>query len=132
LHGRRTPVAETPLELLGELAVLLAEDRRELLLEELGDRARLGAELLLHLARGLLELRLHELRVRAGLLAVEHAGADLDRVEHGLDGIVAVLLALADEPDGAFVLDHEAVDRDAVADHSYVGLPEWSGCFHVD
>ena len=80
----------------------------------------------------LLELRLDELGVGAGLLAVEHAGADLDRVEHDPDRIVPVLLALADEPDGAFVVDDQAVDRDAVADHADVRLPEWSCCFHLD
>jgi hypothetical protein len=132
LHRSRTPVTEPPLQFLGELAVVLTEDGRELLLEVLVDRARLVRELMLERARGLLELRLHELRVRAGLLAVEHAGADLHGVEHRLHGVVAVLLALADEPDRAFVLDNEAVDGDAVTEHADVGMPEWSGCFHVD
>ena len=79
-------------------------------LEELGDRARLLGELLLDVLRGLLELGLDELGVRAGLLAVEHARADLDGVAHDLDRVVAVLLALTHQPDGAFVLDDEAVD----------------------
>ena len=40
--------------------------------------------------------------------------------------------ASADEADGAFVLDDEALDRDVVSDDADVRLPEWSGCFHVD
>ena len=87
---------------------------------------------MLQLARGLLELGLDELRVGAGLLAVEHARADLDGVADRLDRVVAVLLARANEADGALVLDDEAVDRDAIADDADVRLPEWSGCFHVD
>ena len=80
----------------------------------------------------LLELRLHELRVRAGLLAVEHARADLDRVADRLGRVVAVLLALANDANGALVVDDEAVDRDDIAEYADVRLPEWSGCFHVD
>ena len=48
-----------------------------------------------------------------GLLAVEHAGADLDRVEHQPRGVLAVLLALAREAHGARVVDDEAVDPQA-------------------
>ena len=101
-----------------------------LLLEELGDRARLVGELDLHLLGGLLELGAHELGVGAGLLAVEHAGADLHGVAHRLDGVVAVLLALAHQPHGAVVLDHEAVDHEPVADGADVGLSEGGCCFH--
>ena len=61
---------------------------------------------------GLLELGLDELGVRAGLLAVEHARADLHGVADDLDRVVTVLLALAHEADGALVVDDEAVDRD--------------------
>ena len=80
--------------------------------------------------RGLLELGLDELGVGGGLLAVEHARADLDGVADRPDRIVAVLLALAHEPDGAFVLDDQAVDHEAVADRADVRLSEGGGCFH--
>ena len=112
LHRRGAAVAETPLELLRELTVLLAEYLADELFEELGDRARLLGELRLDVARGLLELGLDELGVGAGLLAVEHARADLDGVADGLGGVVPVLLALPDDADGALVVDDEAVDRD--------------------
>ena len=132
LHGRRAAVTEAALELLRELAVVLPEDGRELVLERLVDRAGLLGELVLEVAGRLLELRLHELGVRARLLAVEHARADLDGVRDGPGRIVPVLLALADEPDGALVLHDEAVDRDPVAHHAHVRLPEWSCSFHLD
>ena len=103
------------------------------LVEELGDLARAVRELAVQVVRRLLELRLDELGVRAGLLAVEHARADLDRVARpSWTGSSPCLLALADEANGALVVHDEAVDRDAVADHADVRLPEWSGCFHVD
>src|SRR3954469_24657069 len=76
----------------------------------------------LDLARRLVELALHELGVGAGLLAVEHARSDLDRVRDHADGVGARLLPLPDEPDGALVVDDEAVDGEAVADRAYVGL----------
>ena len=49
-----------------------------------------------------------------------------------LDRIVPVLLTLADEPYGALVLHDESVDRDPVAHHAHVRLPEWSCSFHLD
>jgi hypothetical protein len=48
----------------------------------------------------LLELGLDELDVRAGLLAVQHAGADLDRVADHAGGIVTGLLARPHQLDG--------------------------------
>ena len=47
-----------------------------------------------------------------------------------LTGIVARLLALAHEPDGAFVLHVELADDEPVADHGDMGLPEWGCGFH--
>ena len=67
------------------------------------------------LARGPLELRLDEVGVGAGLLAVEHPRADLDRVGDELRGGLAGLLALPGEPDGAGVLDDEPVDEQRLA-----------------
>ncbi len=112
------------------MPVLRPEHLLHALVEVLGDLARPVAELHVQLTGGALELRLDELGVGGGLLAVEHPGADRDRVEHRLDRILAVLLALADEPDGAAVLDDEAVDREHVADHLDVGMSEGSGRFH--
>ena len=80
LHRDGAAVPEAPLELLGELPLVLPEDLGELTLEVLGDRARLVGELLLDALGRLLELGLDVLGVRAGLLAVEHARADLDGV----------------------------------------------------
>ena len=77
-----------------------------------------------------LELGLDELGVRAGLLPIEDARADLDRVAHQLDGVLAVLLALGDEPDGAFVLHDEAVDDHAPTDDPDVGRSEGCCSFH--
>ena len=75
---------------------------------------------------------LHELGVRSGLLAVEDARADLHGIADSLGGVVTVLLALANDANGALVVDDEPVDRDDVAEYADVGLPEWSGCFHVN
>ena len=68
----------------------------------------------------LLELAAHEVGVRAGLLAVEHARADLDRVDDRLDGVLPRLLALLHEAQRAVVLDDQAVDDQAVADRADV------------
>ena len=132
LHRGGAAVGEQLLELAVQVAVLRAEDLLDALVEVLRHLAGAVGELGVQLGGRLLELRLDELRVGAGLLAVEHARADLDGVAHRLDRIVAVLLALADEANGALVLDDEAVDRHAIADHADVGLPEWSRGFHVD
>ena len=66
------------------MPVLGAEDLVDLGPEELGDDPRLVRERGLDLARDLLELVAHELRVDGGLLALQHARADLDRVGHDL------------------------------------------------
>ena len=81
LHRDRRLVAELALERLGQVPVLGPEDLVDPLVEELGHRARPLGERGLDLARGLLELRPYEVGVGLGLLAVEHAGADLDRVD---------------------------------------------------
>ena len=93
-----------------------AEDLVDALAQMLGDRACLFGELAVQLRGGALELGLDELGVGAGLLAVEHARADLDGVADELDRVLAVLLALLDEPDGAFVVDDQAVDGHAITD----------------
>jgi hypothetical protein len=93
-----------------------------LLAELVGHLAGAVGERHLHLARDLVELVLDELRVGAGLLAVEHARADLHGVGDHLDRVVARLLALADQPDRHFVGDHQAVDRQPVTDGPDVRL----------
>ena len=115
-----------------EVPVLRAEHLLDALVEVLGHLACPVGELRVEVRGGLLELRLDELRVRAGLLAVEHARADLDGIADRLRRVVPVLLALANDANRALVVDDEAVDRDDVAEYADVGLPEWSGCFHVD
>ena len=101
-----------------------------LLLEALRHRARTVGELVLHLLCHLLQLGLHELRIGAGLLTVEHTRADLDRVRHGACRIAAGLRALAHQPGGGLVLDHEPVDRDAIADRGDPRMSEGRGSFH--
>jgi hypothetical protein len=96
----------------------------------LGDQARLVGELALELARGTLELRLHVLRVGRRLLAVEHARADCDCVADRLDRVVAGLLAVAHQPNGALVLDVEVVYDEPAADDGHAWLPERGRCFH--
>ena len=91
----------------------------------------LSVNSLFELGGGALELGLDELGVRAGLLAVEHARADLDRVADQLGRILAVLLALRDEPDGALVVDDEAVDDHAIAHDPDVRRPEGCCSFHT-
>ncbi len=93
------------------MPVLGAEHLVDARIEPLGDDPRALDERGIELARGLLELGPHELGVGAGLLAVEHARADLDRIGHEPRDVVAALLALARQPHGARVVDDEAVDQ---------------------
>ena len=62
------------------------------------------------LARGLLELVRTYSALAAGLLTVEHLGADLDRVGDRLGRVVAGLLVLADDARGGLVLDRQVLD----------------------
>ena len=78
------------------------------------------------LARGLLELRAYELGVGARLLAVEHARADLDR----LDDEARRILTLGGEPDGRLVVDRQPVDREAAVDDVDPREGERGGSFH--
>jgi hypothetical protein len=96
----------------------------------LGDHARLLGERPLDLLRDLLELGLDEVGVGGGLLPVEHTRADLDCVRDDRGGVTAGLLAVADEANGGLVLDHQAVDREPVADRPDMRLAEWGRGFH--
>ena len=64
------------------------------------------------------------------LLPVEHAGPDLDGLDHRAGGILAGLLALADHADGGLVADGEAVDHELVAQRSDMRLAQWGCGFH--
>src|SRR3954466_3502360 len=121
-----------PLDRLRDVPRLRAECLVDLAAELLGHLARALDQHQLDLARRLVELALHELGVRARLLAVEHPGADLDRVRDHPDGVGARLLALAGGPAGRLVVHDEAVDDHAVADRADMRLAEWSRGFHGD
>jgi hypothetical protein len=130
LDGDRRLGAEQPLELLGELAALGREDLVDALAEELRDEPRLLRERALDLARDLLELGPDEVGVDLGLLAREHARADLDRVDEDGRRVGARLGALAHEVDRAAVAHGEAVGDDDVADDRDTGLAQGRGGFH--
>ena len=51
-----------------------------------------------------------------GVLAVEHAGADLDGLDDELGEVLAGVLALAGQAHGALVGHREVLDAQAVAD----------------
>ena len=114
-------VAEVALERLGDVPVLLPEGLVDLRVQPLGHLARALDEGAVELPRGALELRLDEVGVRRGLLAVEHPRADLDRVRDEPRGGLAGLLALPGEPDGAGVLHDEPVDEQRLARGADVG-----------
>ena len=102
-------------EQLGELGVDIGLDPRCGLVERAaGD---LG---------GLLELGLDDFHLGAGLLAVEDPAADPDRVVDELGGIGG----LARQANSRVVVDHEAVDVQAVADDANLGEGERCRCFH--
>ena len=89
-------------------------------------RARALDERRVELARGLLELRAHELGVDAGQLAVEHARADLDRLDHEAHRV----LALAGQARGGLVVDGQLLDvQPPVADVD-LREGETDGSFH--
>jgi hypothetical protein len=100
------------------LAVLVAESLLQTLLDPLH---RLAVLLVDHLAvrpRQLLELAPHVVDLGRGLLAIQHAGADLDRPPHAAAGLLARGRALADHPGGALVGDREPLDHDPVVDQA--------------
>jgi DNA-binding MarR family transcriptional regulator len=130
LHSGGAAVGEELVERLGELAGVGVENGIDLLLETLRDRAGAVAELGLDLPRDLLELGLDELGVRAGLLAVEHTGADLDRVDHEVGRIGARLFALAHEANRRLIGDGEVGDVQDVAGHGDARGSEGECGFH--
>ena len=131
LDGLRASVGEVALQRLGQMARVGREHLVQPALQGLGRRPGPLGELVAQLAGRLVHLGLDGLRVRAGLLAVEDAGADRDRVERELHGVLAGVLALAHEAQGGLVVDDEAVDGDAVTDRAHAGLAKWGRGFHV-
>ena len=115
---------------LRQLPVLGREHLVDALVEELRDQPRLLRERPLDLARDLLELRPHEVGVDLGLLARQHARADLDRVDEHLGRVGAGLGALAHELDRAAVAHGEAVGDDDVAEDGHAGWAEGRRGFH--
>jgi hypothetical protein len=105
------------------------DDVVDALVQAVGDAARAVDELRVELARRLLELGLDELGVGPGLLAVEDARADDDRVDDEARDVVAGLLALAGQAHRQRVVDGEAVDAQAAALHADL-CKEWSRSFH--
>ncbi|TML26190.1 MAG: hypothetical protein E6G30_09125 [Actinobacteria bacterium] len=116
LHRLRGAIGEQPVEPPVEL---------------LAQRSRALGELAVELPGRLLHLRRHELGVRAGLLAVEHARADLDRVGHQAGRVLTPLLALAHQARGGRIVDHQPVHGDALAgEDADVRWTQWRGGFH--
>ena len=120
LDGDVRLVAEVPRQQLRHLAALAAEDLVDLRVEPLGHEAGTLDELLVEVASRALELGLDELRVGGGLLAVEHARADLDGVRDEARGV----LGLVRQPHSALVVDDDTVDVQAVGDDAHLGEGE--------
>ncbi len=131
LHRDRRLLAEVLREHPRDVAVLRPERLVELAVEHLGDRAGPLGELGLRLARRLLQLGLHELDVGAGLLPVQDARADLQRVRDHRGGIVTRLDPRPHELDDRRVVDRQPVDQHAVGEDGDAGMAE-RGCggFH--
>jgi hypothetical protein len=94
---------------------------------------RLGRlpEPLLNLLRGVLEVLPQDLDGRAGLLAVEHARADLDRVGHHARRILAGVLPRAHDVGRARIVDDQVLDDHAPDEGADAGLAERGrGGFH--
>ena len=130
LHGRGAVGAEVGRDLLREPILELAEGARqraafsregalELTLDLLDDPARLLDQLASCLARGALELRAHEVDLRADVLAVENARTDLDRVGDRARRLLADLGALAHDSRRAFVTDREPLDHQPVVERAH-------------
>ena len=128
LHGDGAAVGEQLVERLGQVPAARGRTPRRASGPS-SSAAAFGAlaELGLDALRDLLELGLHELGVGAGLLAVEHAGADLQGVgDHGVG-----IERLGDRAGASgLVGDDEAVDRDAGRPGGDVRMAKWGCGFH--
>ena len=101
-------------ERLRHRAAVLSEEALELLLEAVGDLARALGEGVLGLRGRALQLAANRVHLGAGRLPVEHAGADLERVQDRLLGADLTLEPALDQLDERAVLDQQAVYIDAV------------------
>jgi len=72
----------------------------------------------------------NEVGLGAGLLAIEHARSDRDRVLHEAGGIVAGGLTLTREANRAGVVDDEGVDDESITLGADLWTTEWSSSFH--
>ena len=113
------------------MSVLGAEGLVDLRVQALGDEPRALDEAGVELAGRALELGLDELGVRAGLLAVEHARADLERVVHEAGRVLAGVLARPGQAHDGLVGDDETVDVQAAVARVHVGQGQRCGSFHV-
>ena len=118
------------LERAREVPAVGAEELVDLLPEVVGHLLGPLRERRLDVARRAVELAPHEVGVGACLLAIEHARADLNGVDHRSHRVVAGLLALSHEPHGALVVNNQPVDREAVADRADVRLSQGCCGFH--
>ena len=122
--------AEVALQHARDVALLgtegLLEPRAQLGDDLLGGRA----EAVLDLARGLLEVGAQHLDARAGLLAVQHAGADLDRVGDDARGVLAGVDRARDQLGGDRVVDDDVLDDQAADERVDAGRAEWGGGLH--
>ena len=117
LHGGGGLVPEQARELARQHPGLGPEHLVDLRAEELRDHARLVGERRLDLARDLLELVAHELRVQPRLLALQHARADLDRVVDHAHRVLAGLQPRAHEGGRRRIVDDEALHEHAPHEH---------------
>ena len=123
--------AEVALEHARDVPAVGPEGLLELRLELGHDRLGGLAEALLDLARRVLEVLLEDLDGGAGVLAVEHPGADLDRVG---DHPLRVLARVDPRPhelgrDG--VVDHQVLDDHPPQQSGHARVAQGCGCgFH--
>ena len=115
-------------------AALLAEEVLELLLEAVRDLRCSLREGLLDLGRHPLELVLDEVHLGGRRLAIEHSGADLHRLDHGV-----LRRDVAFEPPRGklgkrAILNQQAVDEDAVIAQFHAALVQLQclGSFHLN
>src|SRR5215217_1221740 len=130
LDGGAGVRAEVAVQHARDMALLGAEGllqpRPELGDDLLGRRA----QALLDLVGGLLEVGAQHLDARARLLAVQHAGADLDRVGDHARGILAGVDRAPDQLGGDRVVDHDVLDDQPADERVDAGAAEWRCGFH--
>ena len=89
------------------------------------------AQARLDVARGLLQVGAQHLDARARLLAIQHAGADLDRVGDDARRVLARVDRARDELGGDGVVDDDVLDDQAADERVDAGRAERGGGLHV-